>query len=356
MKKTTSLRNRILPLLLAVLALAGLLCGCGRSASPSIAEDAAGSGYAGPAPAFSEIVPRNTSCFAAKDGGYYPWVELVNDKDEPVQLREHYLTNDQSQPTLWQFPSIVLEPGQRMVLFLSGLPGMEGELHASFALQESDAALYLYTLDGKLADSIAWVTPAIGNLAAVKSGVLTRYTAFPTPWEENDPRILPEEGSVVMGEQDPLQLNELMRENTNSITDMYGERHSWVELHNCSAQPVSLLGYGLSDRIGDPAKWLFPDVTLPPDGYLIVFLSGKDSHGSELHTSFTLDADCETVLLTDLATNRVDFIPIVQKAAPAFVIGRTEDGSFRVFAAASPGQPNTGLQFEAYREPFLQEQ
>lgn len=349
------IHKKILTLAAAAALLCAFACGCAQPNSPSRAASAAGDAYEGPAPAFSEIVPRNKSGLRAADGKYYPWVELVNDKETPLQLAEHYLTDDKSDPKRWQFPSVVLQPGERRVVFLSGLAHAEGGMHAGFALREDRNTLYLADLNGNVVDSISWVLPAVSNMAVVKEGYAVQYTPFPTPGEPNDPRALAHSTPENITESDPVILNELLLENRKGLADSDGDRPAWVELYNRSAVPVSLLGYALSDRLGDTARWLLPDITLAPGEYRVVFLSGKDRYEGELHANFTPDPESPAITLTALGENRMDFIPVVKKVPAAFAIGRTEDGSFRLFASPTPGEANSGMTFEAYKYTILAE-
>src|SRR6476620_3286965 len=73
-----------------------------------------------------------------------------------------------------------------------------------------------------------------------------------------------------------LMINEFMASNTGGITDQDGDSSDWIEIHNDSNIAASLGGWHLTDTAGDPAKWTFPATNLPPDGYLIVFASGKN--------------------------------------------------------------------------------
>ncbi|MBN1442533.1 MAG: chitobiase/beta-hexosaminidase C-terminal domain-containing protein, partial [Planctomycetes bacterium] len=82
---------------------------------------------------------------------------------------------------------------------------------------------------------------------------------------------LPAPGQVV--------LNELLASNRFTSFDEDGDSSDWVEIHNPSGLVTAHLErYGLSDRGSEPHKWVFPDVTIPPGGYLKVWLSGKDRY------------------------------------------------------------------------------
>ena len=90
-------------------------------------------------------------------------------------------------------------------------------------------------------------------------------------------------------------ISEFMEKNRAVLRDEDGDFSDWIELHNISGKAVSLDGWRISDESGD-LGWAFPDVTIEPDGYLLVFASGKDKSGGELHTDFSLSED-ETVYL-----------------------------------------------------------
>ena len=68
----------------------------------------------------------------------------------------------------------------------------------------------------------------------------------------------------------------------------------WIEIYNPGREPVSLKGYCLSDNDQKPKKWQFPDVTIGPNGYLLVFCTGEDKVvGNELHASFKISSILE---------------------------------------------------------------
>ncbi len=95
-------------------------------------------------------------------------------------------------------------------------------------------------------------------------------------------------------------INELMPANTSSIVDPQGEHEDWLELHNTTDKPVLLTGMYLTDKTDNLKKWKFPEnTTIPPKGYLLVWLDedGKATEG--LHANFKLSRNGETVLLVD---------------------------------------------------------
>jgi hypothetical protein len=71
-------------------------------------------------------------------------------------------------------------------------------------------------------------------------------------------------------------LNEVQSVNINSILDENGRAEDWIELYNPTNNAISLQNYGLSDRVDNPFKWKFPNVSLAPQGRLLVFASGRN--------------------------------------------------------------------------------
>jgi hypothetical protein len=73
----------------------------------------------------------------------------------------------------------------------------------------------------------------------------------------------------------------------------------WIELYNPNAAPVVLTGCTLTDNLSLPAKWTFPaGTTIAGHGFLLVWAdnqTGQNAPGSDLHASFQLDADGESI-------------------------------------------------------------
>lgn len=113
----------------------------------------------------------------------------------------------------------------------------------------------------------------------------------------------------------PLRLNEILTRNVTGLDDGFGRREDWIEIYNPNAITVNLDGYYLTDRADDPIKWNFPDLTIPAQGYLLVFASGADTTDPQgnPHTNFRLDSDGEY-----LAIVRPDGTTVDDSFSPGF--------------------------------------
>ena len=100
-----------------------------------------------------------------------------------------------------------------------------------------------------------------------------------------------------------------------TLTDEDNFPADWIEIHNTGSSGVDLAGYHLTDSANNPTKWTFPAVTLPAQGYLRVFATGKDrtSDPAFLHTNFNLNAGGEY-----LAIIQPDGFTVSDEFAPAY--------------------------------------
>jgi hypothetical protein len=151
-----------------------------------------------------------------------------------------------------------------------------------------------------------------------------------------------------------LALNEIMASNSTSIADEDGDFEDWIELYNYSVEPVNLAGYGLSDDYNDPFLWVFPDVTIQPGEFMLVWASGKNrtNPGSPLHTNFSINAGGEEVLFTHPSGATID--EILPSAIPTDIsYGRSPDGSgtWFFFDQPTPGESNTTNAYSEILEP-----
>ena len=83
--------------------------------------------------------------------------------------------------------------------------------------------------------------------------------------------------------------------NRGTLLDADGETQPWVELYNKSSEPVNLGGWVLSKT---NQQWVLPGLTLEPGRFAVVYLSGKDRSGFELHANFSVDDETAALVLT----------------------------------------------------------
>ncbi len=110
-------------------------------------------------------------------------------------------------------------------------------------------------------------------------------------------------------------ISEFMAANNSGQRDEDGDFSDWIEIYNPGRKPVSLAGWHLTDDPQQPTQWPCPEVTIPGQGFVLVFASGKDRRNpnGELHANFKLDREGEY-----LALIKPDGQTVVSAFAPAF--------------------------------------
>jgi spore coat protein CotH len=136
-----------------------------------------------------------------------------------------------------------------------------------------------------------------------------------------------------------LVINEIMARNISTVADEAGEYDDWIEISNSGSAAINLSGLGLTDHLEGIPDFTFPDVTLQPGQYLVVW-ADEETHQGSLHAPFKLDGDGEQVFLTDGAViiDQVTFPDLPQDIS----WGRWPDGQLQweLLSVATPGAEN----------------
>ncbi len=258
-----------------------------------------------------------------------------------------YRLVDRIAPTVLQvspLPGITVRRLDRAeVLFSEPVTGiapadLELDGRPATAVTGDGAGPYVFTFDPAPAGNVTvrWRTGhAIRDLAAEPNAFAGE------PWS-----VTVDPGYTVP----PVRISEFLAGqsgNLAGLADEDDELPDWIELHNRGAAPVSLAGWSLTDEEDDPGKWVFPDVTLPANGRLVVFASGKDRRdpgpGRPLHTNFRLGLGGEFLGLFNAESPRVRvmaFAPAYPPQRNDIAYGYNGRELLRHFPVPTPGAAN----------------
>ena len=274
--------KRFFAILLAAVLLVSCFAGC--EAAPG----EAGAGETQPAVAttaaaeqaadivINEVMPDNKKVCL---GHEKDWVELYNRGETAVSLDGYYLTDDLQEPQAMPLTGMEIPAGGYLVVTL--------EEEGPFRLSADGETVYL--LYGKQELSQL----AFGLSEDGESFSQEGICDLPTPGFPNT-----EEGyqayleSLVLPE---LTINEVLASNSKYMA-VGGQYYDLLEVRNNSDQPLNLLGYTLTDKHSEPERYAFPDVTLEPGGFYVVYCSDNAALGED-HAPFKISASGETVYL-----------------------------------------------------------
>ena len=213
----------------------------------------------------SEFMASNQSVLADEDGDFEDWIELHNNALEPVNLQDWHLTDTSGNLTKWQFPAVTLAAQEHLVVFASGKNRTDAAatLHTNFRLQADGEYLALVQPAGVVEFEYAPEFPEQRtdiSYGLAADGQSVGYFSAPTPGQPNVGDPLADPSAAIL-------ISEIMYHlPTADILDAENIEEEFIELFNRGFEPVNLNGWQISAGV----EFTFPDVTIQPNGYLVV--------------------------------------------------------------------------------------
>lgn len=295
---------------------------------------------------FSEIMTSNSS-YPDANGLFPDWVELVNYGEDNADLGG-FTVSDDSEKTGYMIPhGTVLKPGDYLVIYCLK---NSGSGYASFGLSASGGeTVTLKNPYGVAVDSVTTFSLQTDQSMIPVNGEW-RMCEQPSPGYENTPeghaKVTRSDGSEITASDLKLEITELVAKNAGGVKDSDGAPSDWIELTNVSGAKVSLKGVSVTNSVSEPHKWMIrSEKELEPGESVIIFCSGKNrSESDELHTSFKLSSDGESVWVFDSSARLICTV-----SYPQLMAGESwqkdESGTYQKTFAQTPGRP--GVMSEA---------
>lgn len=262
-------------------------------------------------------------------GEYDDWVEIYNTTDEPINLEGYFLSDSHGNKTKFTFPNVEIQPNDFLIIWCDGQPE-QGELHADFKLSAAGEKVGLYNPDTVIIDYVRWyAAPDDISIGRFPNGHGPFSRLIPTFNSHNT-------NSVALG----LVINEYQAINETTAQDQWGAFGDWVEIYNNSNHPINLNGYFLSDKVSKPTIFQFPDTTIQPDDYIIVWCDKKITDPG-LHADFKLGAAGDQILLSKPDTSTIDFVSFGPQI-PDDTEGRYPNGTGPIKCMAPTFSANNG--------------
>jgi hypothetical protein len=138
-----------------------------------------------------------------------------------------------------------------------------------------------------------------------------------------------------------LTINEFMAANVFTVLDGGGNPGDWIEIYNPTDQDLSLEGYGVTDDLTNPARYVLrAGAVAPAGGHLLLWLDGNPSAGVD-HLDLHLSKDFGDIGLTRPDGTWIDRIHYLAQETD-FSATREPDGSdgWTIEWHPSPGAVN----------------
>lgn len=94
--------------------------------------------------AINELSSTNSTIQADQNGEYDDWIELYNNTSSPISLDGYYLSDENSNPAKWTFPTGTTINGNDFLIIWADSDTLQAGLHTNFKLSASGEALYFH--------------------------------------------------------------------------------------------------------------------------------------------------------------------------------------------------------------------
>ena len=289
----------------------------------------------------NEYVVSNNNTFRDDNWNSPDWIELYNYGDEPAWLGSLYLSDEEDDPTKFQLPDVTLNPNEYIVVLASGNTGIEDEyIRAPFQLGKDDKNILLST-DRVVFDKVDIKQLPTDVSAGYSQDGVFGYFAEPTPGYENTTQLFEDKDiEPINSYENLLIINEYLSSNRYGLTDSDGDHSDWIEIYNPNATPVFAGDIYLSDDENGTNKFRLPDIELQPNGYLLVYASGKTtSTADSIHAPFRISINDTKIVLSyknGAIINSCD----AQSLPDDVSAGIGENGAFGYFSVPTPNSVN----------------
>ena len=101
----------------------------------------------------NEVCTNNGSSIATKNHKYVDWIELYNNSDQEVFLKNYGITDDLNDPYKYNIPAVSIEAKGYLIIFFDD-EDIEEELHGEFGLSSNGETIHLTMPNGTLLESV----------------------------------------------------------------------------------------------------------------------------------------------------------------------------------------------------------
>ena len=286
----------------------------------------------------NEFMASNATTICDSFGSYSDWIELYNSTDTDMDISGFGISDNLSQPMKYRFPDgTTIAAKGYLVVFCSGNEGMQnGELHAPFGLRSYGEDVVIANRAGRIIDSYSFKNQETDvSMARIPDGAGEfQSNSQPSPGYPNTGA-----GYSAFDAANRLPLGGVYISEFGGSTGSVAS--DWVEIYNSTGSAVNLGGYGISNNPKNPAKWVFPDISIEPGEYLLLYAPGSADKAQKknLKLNFCISSTGEALFFFDPNGKLIDKLS-AGRMRSGQSYGRDGSDNRYYYADPTPGAPN----------------
>lgn len=296
----------------------------------------------------NEVLVRNGGQFKDNFNDYSGYIEIKNNTNTKISLKEYSLSNSVDEPVKWKMPDITLNGGDIILIYTSGRDIKDNILHTSFKLDSKNGVVIL-SKNGMIVQKVEYSNLANGYALEYQKGEYLK-TGVLSGGFENDINGI--EKFAKEYEQTPksLIINEAMSSNYEYLPNNSGNYYDWIELKNNSSETINLKDYYLTTTLNDTEMYELPDYELKPGNYYVIMASGDTNltNNSYHHANFKI-SNIESIYLT--SKGKVIDSMFIADLKTGYSFGRGSYG-FIYMEKPTPNSNNNGGLFAIASRPI----
>ena len=227
----------------------------------------------------SEIMSSNKTTIMDSNLNYSDYIELYNNTDKDINLKNYSLSDSEMSNKKWEFPEIVIKSHEYLVVFASGEDkcDLDGrECHTNFKLSNKGETISLMNSNGLIISKVKY--PELVKDMSYSLINNNYVKTIGTPYKENELVNLDNSTNSII-------INEVTITSPESI-----------ELYNSSSKDVSLNGYHIEDKSG--VKYEFDKEVIKAGSYLVLYASdNKEVKDGKIYLGFKINNSREILYL-----------------------------------------------------------
>lgn len=278
----------------------------------------------------SEILSTNQTIIKDTDHEYSDYIEIYNNNDYEINLKNYFLSDETMSTKKWIFPSLIIKPKEYLIIYASGKDKCDltiRECHTNFKLSKEGETITLISNQGKIISKIKY--PSI-NANTSYSLVDNKYIiTAPTPNNRNS------------------KIEETNNDKDIIITEVSSTNPEAIEIKNLTDKDINLSNYYIQDN--SKTKYQFKNTIIKANSYLILYGNNTaNENNNQISLGFRINNNDETIEL--YKNNQLIDKFLVGKTNDNISKGRNKNLETVIYKEKTLGKSNSKTEYLGYSE------